>query len=42
VFGYSPPQAGHGAPQALREAGAVEIFTDMARLPELLGFRSPR
>jgi HAD superfamily hydrolase (TIGR01509 family) len=42
VFGYRPPQAGHGAPQALREAGAVEIFTDMARLPELLGFSSPR
>jgi HAD superfamily hydrolase (TIGR01509 family) len=36
VFGYSPPEAGHSAPEALREAGALEIFTDMARLPELL------
>jgi HAD superfamily hydrolase (TIGR01509 family) len=36
VFGYSPPEAGHSAPEALREAGALEIFTYMARLPELL------
>jgi beta-phosphoglucomutase-like phosphatase (HAD superfamily) len=36
VFGYSPPEAGHDAPQALRNAGAVAIFTDMACLPELL------
>jgi HAD superfamily hydrolase (TIGR01509 family) len=42
VFGYSPPEAGHSAPQALREAGATEIFTDMARLPGLLGFSAPR
>jgi HAD superfamily hydrolase (TIGR01509 family) len=42
VFGYSPPEAGHSAPQALRDAGATEIFTDMARLPQLLGFSAPR
>jgi len=37
VFGYSPPEAGHDAPAALRAAGASAIFTDMARLPALLG-----
>ena len=36
VFGYSPPEAGHDAPQALRSAGAVAVFTDMAQLPGLL------
>jgi len=36
VFGYSPPEAGHDAPQALRNAGAVAVFTDMAQLPGLL------
>ncbi|RYX88758.1 MAG: HAD family phosphatase [Comamonadaceae bacterium] len=36
VFGYSPPEAGHDAPQALRAAGAVTIFTDMAQLADLL------
>ena len=36
VFGYSPPEAGHDAPQALRNAGAAVIFTDMAQLPGLL------
>ena len=36
VFGYSPPEAGHDAPQALRDAGAAAIFTDMAHLPSLL------
>jgi HAD superfamily hydrolase (TIGR01509 family) len=36
VFGYSPPQAGHDAPAALREAGAGVIFADLARLPALL------
>jgi HAD superfamily hydrolase (TIGR01509 family) len=36
VFGYSPPEAGHDAPAALRQAGAVVIFTDMAELPALL------
>jgi HAD superfamily hydrolase (TIGR01509 family) len=34
--GYSPPEAGHDAPAALRAAGASEIFTDMAHLPGLL------
>ena len=37
VFGYSPPEAGHGTPEALRAAGAADIFTDMAGLPALLG-----
>ncbi|MDP3826421.1 MAG: HAD-IA family hydrolase, partial [Polaromonas sp.] len=32
VFGYSPPEAGHDAPAALRRAGATWIFTDMAEL----------
>jgi HAD superfamily hydrolase (TIGR01509 family) len=36
VFGYSPPEAGHDAPAALRAAGAAHIFTDMADLPGLL------
>lgn len=42
VFGYSPPEAGHGAPTALRDAGAAVIFTDMARLPELLAVNASR
>lgn len=37
VFGYSPPEAGHDGPQALRGAGASVIFTDLSELPELLG-----
>jgi HAD superfamily hydrolase (TIGR01509 family) len=36
VYGYSPPEAGHDAPAALRAAGATAIFTDMAQLPQLL------
>jgi beta-phosphoglucomutase-like phosphatase (HAD superfamily) len=36
VFGYSPPEAGHDAPEALRQAGAIAIFTDMAVLSNLL------
>jgi HAD superfamily hydrolase (TIGR01509 family) len=36
VFGYSPPEAGHDAPAALRAAGAATIFDDLARLPALL------
>jgi HAD superfamily hydrolase (TIGR01509 family) len=36
VWGYSPAEAGHDAPAALRAAGAVEIFTDMAALPARL------
>ncbi len=35
VFGYSPPEAGHDAPDALRRAGASVIFSDMADLPAL-------
>jgi HAD superfamily hydrolase (TIGR01509 family) len=36
VFGYSPPEAGHDAPEALRRAGAVHVFTDMEHLPAVL------
>jgi HAD superfamily hydrolase (TIGR01509 family) len=36
VFGYSPAEAGHDAPAALRQAGASLIFTDMAALPDML------
>ena len=36
VFGYSPSEAGHDAPAALRAAGASVILTDMAQLPGLL------
>jgi HAD superfamily hydrolase (TIGR01509 family) len=36
VFGYSPPEAGHDAPAALRAAGARTIFTRMQDLPQLL------
>jgi HAD superfamily hydrolase (TIGR01509 family) len=36
VFGYSPPEAGHDAPEALRRAGAVHVFTDMEQLPGIL------
>jgi beta-phosphoglucomutase-like phosphatase (HAD superfamily) len=36
VFGYSPAEAGHDAPAALRQAGASLIFTDMADLPGML------
>lgn len=36
VFAYSPPEAGPEAPQALRRAGAVHVFTDMAQLPAML------
>lgn len=36
VFGYSPPEAGHDAPEALRAAGASRIFIDMAELPALM------
>jgi beta-phosphoglucomutase-like phosphatase (HAD superfamily) len=38
VFGYSPHEAGHDAPGALRAAGAEWIFDDMAQLAhELCG-----
>jgi HAD superfamily hydrolase (TIGR01509 family) len=36
VFGYSPAEAGHDAPAALRAAGAAVIFQDMAELVDLL------
>lgn len=36
VWGYSPPEAGHDAPAALRRAGAIEIFTRMGDLPSLV------
>jgi HAD superfamily hydrolase (TIGR01509 family) len=36
VFGYSPHEHGHSGPVALRQAGAVEIFQDMAELPARL------
>ncbi|MGZ5776721.1 HAD family hydrolase [Ramlibacter sp.] len=36
VFGYSPPEAGHAGPAALRAAGAAHVFTDMRELPALL------
>ena len=35
VLGFSPAAAGHDAPGALRKAGAVAIFTDMAELHAL-------
>ena len=42
VYGFSSVRAvslGLSDPQALRAAGAVEIFSDMAALPVLLGLR---
>ena len=36
VFGYSPPEAGHDVPEALRAAGASLIFVDMANLRDML------
>lgn len=36
VFGYSPGGTGHDAAGALRAAGAVQVFTDMAALPQVL------
>jgi HAD superfamily hydrolase (TIGR01509 family) len=36
VFGYSPAEAGHDAPDALRAAGARVIFTGMDQLEALL------
>ena len=37
VFGYSPPEAGHDAPDALLKVGAARIFTEMNELLTLLG-----
>ena len=36
VVGYSPSPVGHGSPEALRAAGAVQVIADMALLPALL------
>ena len=36
VFGYSPAEAGHAAPAALRRAGAGTVFVDMAELFRLI------
>jgi HAD superfamily hydrolase (TIGR01509 family) len=36
VLGYSPPEAGHDAPQALRAAGAVQVLADLLELPAQL------
>ncbi|MDD5325653.1 MAG: HAD family phosphatase [Polaromonas sp.] len=36
VFGYSPPDAGHDVPAALRGAGASTVFIDMAALAGLV------
>ena len=41
VFGYSPAEAGHDAPQALRQAGAAVVFTAMAELESLLHLAAP-
>lgn len=42
VFGYSPAEAGHDAPDALRAAGASTIFDDLAALPGCLESISSR
>ena len=36
VFGYSPAEAGHDAPAALRGAGAIGVFVDRVELPRLI------
>jgi HAD superfamily hydrolase (TIGR01509 family) len=36
VIGYSPSEAGHDAPQALREAGASAVVADMLEIPGFL------
>jgi HAD superfamily hydrolase (TIGR01509 family) len=36
VFGFSPPELGHDAPNALKASGATHVFTDMADLAALL------
>lgn len=37
VFGYSPPEAGHDTPEALRCAGVAAVFSEMADLARVLG-----
>ena len=41
VFGYSPPEAGHDAPDALRQAGAIAVFTRMDEWPTLVAPFNP-
>ena len=36
VFGYAPQEFGHSSAAALRAAGAVVVFSDMAALPALV------
>ncbi|MDE1179851.1 HAD family phosphatase [Paraburkholderia sp.] len=36
VFGYSPAEAGHSGPQALRAVGVAQVFQSMGDLPALL------
>ena len=36
VVGYSPSPVGHGTPEALRAAGAVQVMVHMGELPGLL------
>ena len=36
VVGYSPSPVGHGTPEALRAAGAVQVMEHMGELPGLL------
>lgn len=36
VFGYAPGGLGHSSADALRAAGVVQVFSDMAQLPALL------
>ena len=37
VFGYAPGGPGHSSAEALHALGVVQVFTDMAELPALLG-----
>lgn len=41
VFGYSSPETGHDGAHALRDEGAVAIFTHMGQLPALLTSARP-
>ena len=37
VVGFSPSPVGHGSPEALRAAGAVQVLAQLRELPALLG-----
>lgn len=37
VVGFSPSPVGHGSPEALRAAGAVQVMAHLRELPALLG-----